>query len=144
MTDITQRCVEDLIAKVSAVLPPGDERAIYVYDEDVFGDASKQLSYPAVGVIYVGTQGKPQARGNGLSAELSFVLIFMSDEVRFDTSGRADKSEATGLLKAIRDAIKCTRSPTGHIWNFSAEAPRGVVDKHMVYYQKWTVDAVLT
>lgn len=142
--DLTQKCVDHLMELVKSSLPTGQGDTVYVYDEEIFTDATKELEYPAVGVIYTGTQGKQSAPGRGMSAEMQFVLIFMFEEARFDKSGRADKSKATNLLRSIRNTVKSERSPSGHMWRFLMEAPRGTVDKHMVYYQKWALDVILT
>lgn len=140
MRHLTQLCVEDLMSKIREV-PEFAQKAFYVYTLEQLESPTIGLSYPCAGVVYESLRTMDSGKAGGLQAELScLVVVFVYDR----TLGVDLKYKATALLDSIRDAIKKTRSPTGHNWKFTMESPFPVPKAGVLAYgQRWVTAAPL-
>ena len=139
--NIVNQCVLDLKSKIlSSEAVNIDGKTLYIYDQDDIMNLKKELVPPFVGIVYVGMR-EVDTKASGQGTELVIDLFVMGADC-------VDKSEdmagqTTLLLDHIRNAIKCTRSPSGHYWIFRLEAPVERGDD-LLYMQRWSCRAMLT
>lgn len=108
-------CLNDLVAKVMTV-PVLKKKTAQYYSIDQLLDAQYALKFPAVAIVYEGMV--PTDKTNkGLSNQGLFGVYVVGCA---GTPKSADLETLT-ILKAIRDVIKDTVSPSGHHWNFFGE-----------------------
>jgi hypothetical protein len=141
---LANACINDLIEKVKTVTRLKD-RVFYVTSDDDLMDKLKGLVYPVVAVIYAGIASEADSGStsrHGLSTELGADILFFfknSPLVKVDPNQRAIDD-----LDEVRDAIKGTKSPAGHLWRFGAEHPIELKSEIMGYRQHWTTPVILT
>lgn len=145
MKDIAVKCIEDLKTKLKTVKEVS-KNLHHIYSEDDIATITKGLSWPCVGLLYDGIRSVSEAGSTskqGLSAEL-VCSILLFHKAGPATSSKDDVSAALVTLDNIRDAVKGTRSPSGHFWKFQNEAALGGKNSILIYVQRWATPVQLT
>jgi len=151
MTDIVTETVEDLVSRIATV-PSVKNKLVYMYDQDDLLNWEQALSYPMVGVVYVGMRGKDDSSKTGLASELICDVYVMGDTQCNDksavtiggVSSKDVKVKTTELLDSIRGAIKCNTAPGGRKWKFVHEFPAPFRENDLAYVQRWSTVVLLT
>lgn len=140
--DTVGKCLEDIKAKLETINLV-KKKVFHVYSEPDLEDASKNREKPCVGVMYEGLRSIPDSSGKGLSTQLGVALAVVMESKK-GAFGLDRKSEVIKLLDDMRDAIKLTKAPTGHDWQFVMEVPSQPLGNFIVYLQRWQTTAILT
>lgn len=136
--------VTDLTTKIQTVSEVKTQTYHIYADEDIT-EMTKGMGFPAVGVVYDGVRSVPETGASGkhgLSAEMVFSVLFF---YRLGPSMATENTTATALqvLDKIRDAIKNTRGPSGHLWRFQMEVAVGSKKGVVAYVQRWAIPVQL-
>lgn len=143
-TEVAAKCLTSVIKTLQSIAAVSG-KVFQIYSEDELMDKTKGMVFPCAGVVYEGmraiSEGSKDTNRQGLSAELvlSILIFFRPDAL----SPSNTKTSALNLLDDVRDSIKGTRSPSGHLWRFVVEA--AATEKHgvVVYIQRWTTPVQL-
>jgi len=129
-----QLSVDDLKTKVESV-PALRKKVAFYYSIDQLLDDNVILSFPAVSIVYEGMI-PTDAKNKGLSNEAGFGVYLVSCK----GAPKHNSAETLVLLKALRDAIRDTKGPGGHDWNYAGEHPVNLpitADTGIAYRQGW-------
>ena len=139
--DITQKCVDDIVAKIKLV-PSVQKQTFVVYSEDDMLDQTKGIHRPCIGVMYEGVHSVPDAPNQGMTCDLTVAIAVVEESKAI---GNLDRKKAIiALLKDIRAKIRMSKAPSQHTWRFVAEAPAIPMGNAVIYIQRWVVRVILT
>lgn len=144
MNDVATKCIADLAAKVANV-PLVGKNIHHIYSEEDIVSVTKGMSYPCVGLLYDGMRASPETgatkQGQSVEVVCSALLFYKASS---PISSKDEVGNALIVMDNIRDAIKCTRSPTGNFWRFQMEAALGGKNSILMYVQRWATPTTLT
>lgn len=135
-------CLEDVKTKLSTVKGI-KEKIFHVYSEYDLENATKSMKKPCVGLMYEGLRSVPDTSGKGLSTQLGIAVVAVT-ESKEGMWGIDRKDELIQLLDDMREALKLTKAPTGHDWQFVMEVPSQPLGNFIVYIQRWQTTAILS
>lgn len=144
MSDVAVNCTTDITNKVK-LLPEftADGKAMDVRSEDDLLDRAKLMTPPFCGVMYEGLRESgtdPSRQGLGCDLYVAVVVALAAKTVgNFNAY-----PEAARIVDTIRKQIRGTNSPTGHKWRFVMESYAGVIDKAVIYVQRWRTFTPIT
>ena len=136
-------CMMDIVTKLKTV-PATGSRTLSVYDQDTFLDVTAETKFPAVGVIYEGMSTKGGQDRTGLATELYCGIIVIVGDKNEEIRGKTNQEEVALLLDDLRSAVKHSKSPTNHAWEFMFEVQLDISHQGMGYYIKWKTTVMLT
>lgn len=136
--------VTDLVSKISTVSEVAKD-VYHIYADEDITEMTKGMGFPSVGVIYDGLRAAPEMGASGkqgLSAEMVFSVLYF---YRLGPAMATENTTATALqvLDKIRDSIKKTRGPSGHLWRFQMEVAVGSKKGVVAYVQRWAIPVQL-
>lgn len=140
--DIVAEVLEDIKAKVLA-LPKFKDKVTHVYSYEELVDKSKNIPFPALGIVYEGLRGETGANA-GSSASVVSTTLIVSLILLTDSDGKLGglpKMKAHEYLGQTRNAINKKQSPTGHKYRFVVEAPASEKGNKVLWVQRWSVAA---
>lgn len=133
MEDLKKRLLQSSVVK--------EGKCIQVYSAEELKDKTKNVSLPAIGVIYEGmksNQTGESAKSNSSVSCLAVVSIILLTSKSNQAGGTSTESAHT-LLGSCRNVIKNQVSPTGHKYKFVVEAPASEDATTVLWVQRWTV-----
>lgn len=142
MTAISTLCVQDLSNKLKTIAAVNS--AYHVYSEKELLDKTKGLptlsTHVNTGVLYEGMKNNQSvaAKGSATSVVSTEMVVSVLVVAKPDSIYGSGKSGIAEPLDAIRNAIKRTKSPTGHPWIFQVEAPAVLNADTVVWVQRWS------
>ncbi len=143
MADIATTHVNDLIRRIKSISAVSS-KVVYVYDQDALLDAKQKLSYPAVGVVYLGLKGKTDSSLTGKATNLVCdIYLLGAESCNANTISDKDKQKATKILDDMRNAIICDLAPSKRKWKFVLESPIDVGESILSYIQRWETTVVI-
>ena len=142
MADHATNCTLDIETKLKALKgEPFADKVIQVISQDDFESKIRLLTTPFAGIMYSGLRGDvPDSPRQGMSGRLVVVVIYGFASV----SAHDHKKDAWEHLSLARNAIRMTKSPTGHVWRFVQEMYFDVIGGVAFYTQSWDTVAILT
>lgn len=140
--DIVTDCIIDLETKLKSVSMLHN-KIFNVTNENDLLESTRIIIYPAAGVIYEGMISNQSAGDKkGLSSTLSLGIYIVLES---KSLGRyRDFTRTSELLTLIRNAIRETKSPSGHDWVFVSEMFAGEEKGSLTYSQRWATKVILT
>lgn len=138
-------CSQALIDKITTVATGASGKVFHIYDQDVLLGISEDLSFPCVGVVYLGMTPIGTQDDSGGSQQLHFDIIFIfgskeHDKAQLVSGGKKDS--AVTALDLIRKSIIGSTSPTNHMWVFGGEGLVGSKEDAIGYFQSWSTMGV--
>jgi hypothetical protein len=142
MADHATNCTLDIETKLKGLAgEPFADKVLQIISQDDFETKIPMLKTPFAGVMYSGMRGDVgDSPRHGMSARLVVVVIYGFASV----SGHDHKKDAWEHMSLARNAIRMTKSPTGHVWRFVQEMYFDVMGGVAFYTQSWDTVAILT
>lgn len=142
MADHATNCTLDIETKLKGLAgEPFADKVVQVISQDDFESKIRLLTTPFAGVMYSGLRGDvPDSPRQGMSGRLVVAIIYGFASV----SSHDHKKDAWEHMSLARNAIRMTKSPTGHVWRFVQEAYFDVIGGVAFYTQTWDTIAILT
>lgn len=140
--DVVAEVLEDVKSKIMA-LPKFKDKVGHIYTYEELVDKSKNVSFPALGIIYEGLRAE-RGENAGKSASVVSSSIVVSLILLTDSDnklGGLPKMKAHEYLALTRNALNNKPSPSGHKYRFIVEAPASEKGTKVMWVQRWSVAA---
>lgn len=143
MTSPITDLINDLKDKLGAV--QGTTNVLMVYSDADLRQCITGVQGLSIGVMYEGTRVKDNAQSagrGGLSGEVYVSLLIVHPQTILGQ--QVPKDFSLQKLDEMRNIIRLTKSTTGHLWRFVAEAPAMEKEGTVVWLQRWCTPIQLT
>lgn len=134
--------LDDLKTKVETI-DAFSKKTIKFIEPDVLAKGFDGVSLPACALAYEGLRAvatpgsQPRVSHRvGLSASGSFGIYVVFANLKNITLRETYTDQTTVIMDSVRNAVKDTRSPVGHYYEFVAEFPF-ILKGHTVWVQRW-------
>lgn len=148
MASIIETLMDDLKAELQLIADVSDSIQA-VYDHYDLTDAKMTLSYPCLGILYIGMFPNPDGTKTGSSVKVAFELLLIGGERAADYHSDGDVQLKTlQTLDDIRLKFFDKRSSRSHKWEFAGEFPREIPqvgddeEPVLAYAQRWQTTVI--
>lgn len=145
MANLPQQTLDDITAKLKTVKIIKDSTVQFYEQEDLL-NATKRLSTPCVGIVYLGMRPQDPSKVAGLSVYLTCNVYLIGAE-RISKGMNYDQARPTlEILNDMRFAIvgDCKLAPGLRKWEFVSEVPVEFTKNMLAYQQTFRTKLNLT